>query len=327
MSRPIVAAIDRDALRHNHGVARRHAGTARVWSVVKADGYGHGLLRVAEALADQTDGFALIELDGALALREAGLAQPILMMEGFYAADELPLFAEHRLIPVLHCLEQVDRLERAGLPVRLPVCLKINSGMNRLGFDAAELEAALERLRGAAVAGPISLMSHFADADEERGIAWQLSRFEAMRAGRPYRVTLANSAAAEIGLRPVMTLKSALIGVQALRAGDRVGYGGAFSADHDMRIGVVACGYGDGYPRHAPTGTPILVDGRRTRTLGRVSMDKICVDLDGIPGAGIGSPVTLWGEGLPADEVASAAGTVAYQLFCALAGRVPVSER
>jgi alanine racemase len=133
--------------------------------------------------------------------------------------------------------------------------------------------------------------------------------------------------AADIGLRPAMTLKSALIGVQTLRAGDRVGYGGTFAADHDMRIGVVACGYGDGYPRQAPTGTPILVGGRRTRTVGRVSMDKICVDLDGIPGAAIGTPVTLWGEGLPADEVASAAGTVAYELFCALAGRVPVSTR
>ena len=356
MSRPIRASIDLDALRHNHDLARRYAGDARIWSVVKANGYGHGLLRVAAALADRTDGFALIELDGALALRQAGIDKPILMMEGFYDGDELLLYAEHRLTPVLHTLDQVDLLERAGLPTRLPVCLKLNTGMNRLGLDAAELELALAHLQGSGVAGAISLMTHFADADDERGVAEQLGRCLAMRGNRPLPLTMANSAAllrfpetvgdwvrpgimlygsspfpamqsaAEIGLRPVMTLESALIGVQDLRAGDRVGYGGAFVADGPMRIGIVAGGYGDGYPRHAPTGTPVLVNGQRSRTLGRVSMDKICVDLAGIGDAGIGAPVTLWGEGLPADDVATAAGTVAYELYCALATRVPVVE-
>ncbi len=357
MVRPTHAVIDLDALRHNHGVVRSRCGRARVWSVVKANGYGHGLLRVAGALAGSTDGFALIELDGALALREAGIEQPILMMEGYYDSNELPLFAEHRLIPVLHTLDQVDMLERAGLPMRMPVCLKLNTGMNRLGLDAQELQLALDHLQGAGVAGTISLMTHFADADEERGIAEQLERFNAMRRNRPFPVTMANSAALlrfpesvgdwvrpgimlygsspfparqtadALGLRPVMTLSSELIGVQDLQPGDRVGYGGAFVADKPMRIGVVACGYGDGYPRHAPTGTPVVVAGQRTRTLGRVSMDKLCVDLEGVTGARIGSPVTLWGDGLSADDVAAAAGTVSYELLCALAARVPVIER
>jgi alanine racemase len=356
MYRPIRAHIDTEALRRNLEIARRHCGAAKIWSVVKANAYGHGLLRVARALADHSDGFAVIEFDSALALRDAGIELPILMMEGFYSSEELPLFAEHRLTPVLHTLDQVDALERAGLPMRIPVYLKLNTGLNRLGLDASELELALEHLENTGAGGPITLMTHFADADEERGIAEQLSKFEEMRGERPLAVTLANSAAllrfpesigswvrpgimlygaspfparqsAEaLGLQPVMTLTSELIGVQSLKPGDRVGYGGTFAAEEEMRIGVVACGYADGYPRHAPTGTPIVVGGKRTRTLGRVAMDKICVDLSNVPDAAVGTPVTLWGVGLPADDVATAAGTVAYELFCALAPRVTVIE-
>ncbi len=359
MPRPIRATIDCGALRHNHDIARQHAGAASIWTVVKANGYGHGLLRVAAALADRTDGYALIELDSAIALRAAGISQPILMMEGFYAAAELPLFVEHGLTAVLHCSAQVDMLLGAALPDRLPLCLKLNTGMNRLGFGPDEFALALERVATSGIASSIMLMSHFADADEQRGVAEQLSCFRAMRGDHAYPVTLANSgallrysettggrgdwvrpgimfygsspfpwlkSAADLGLLPVMTLASELIGVQRLAAGDRVGYGGSFVADQSMRIGMVACGYGDGYPRHAPTGTPILVGGQRTRTLGRVSMDKIAVDLTGIDAAGIGTPVTLWGEGLPADDVAAAAGTVSYELFCALNARVPIIE-
>jgi alanine racemase len=359
MSRPICATINSGALRHNFEIARHCAGAASIWAVIKANGYGHGLLRVANALAGLADGYALIELDAALALREFGVGAPILMMEGFYDPDELPLFAEHRLTPVLHCLEQVEMLLRAGLPTKLPLCLKLNTGMNRLGFGGDAFPAVLERIAASDLASSIMLMSHFADADEQRGIAEQFARFRAMRGDHVYPFTLANSgallrfpetvgghgdwvrpgimlygsspfpwlkSAAEIGLRPVMTLTSELIGLQQISAGDRVGYGGNFVADHSMRIGLVACGYGDGYPRHAPTGTPILVGNRRTRTVGRVSMDKIAVDLADIADAGIGSPVTLWGEGLPADEVAAAAGTVSYELFCALSARVPVIE-
>lgn len=359
MSRPIRASIDLDALRHNYGVAREHAGKASVWAVVKANAYGHGLLRVARALVDAADGFALIELGGAIALREAGITQPILLLEGFYDADELPLFAQHRLTPVVHSLHQVKLLAASRLPTRLPVYLKLNTGMNRLGLNADEIGTALQALQASAQVGSISMMTHFADADsgqEGRGIAGQMSAFDAMRGAHGFPLSLANSAAllrypeslgdwaragimlygsspfpelrsaVALGLRPAMTLQSELIAVRDLSAGERIGYGGVFQASAAMKVGIVACGYADGYPRHAPTGTPVLVSGQRTRTLGRVSMDKICVDLTEIPAAGIGSPVILWGKGLSADLVAAAAGTVSYELFCALAARVPVVE-
>ena len=361
MVRPVRARLDWRALRHNHGVVRRHAGGSRVWSVVKADAYGHGLLSAARALGDATDGFALVELEGAMALRDAGFSHPILMLEGLYQADELPLFAELELIPVLHTLWQVDALTDACLPLRLPVYLKLNSGMNRLGFNEDEFTAALARLAAADCVASVTLMTHFADADEARGIHQQLERFRAMAGSRELPVSLANSAALlrfpeavgdwvrpgimlygsspfpvmksadELDLRPVMTLESELIAVRELEPGDAVGYGSSFVAEKPMRVGVVACGYADGYPRQAPTGTPVQIGGRRTRTLGRVSMDKICVDLSGLPAnIGVGDTVTLWGgEGnmyLPADDVATAAGTVAYELFCALAARVPIIE-
>ncbi len=361
MPRPIRARLDWSALRHNHRIARSHSGSARVWSVVKADAYGHGLLSAARALADLTDGFAIVELEGAMALRDAGIAHPILMLEGPYQADDLPLFAELQLTPVLHTPWQVDALAEARLPIRLPVYLKLNTGMNRLGFNADEFTIALGRLTAADCIASVTLMTHFADADEARGIHRQLGRFRAMAGDYALPVSLANSAAllrfpgavgdsvrpgimlygsspfpamksaAELDLRPVMTLESELIAVRELAPGDAVGYGSSFVAEHAMRVGVVACGYADGYPRHAPTGTPINVAGNRTRTLGRVSMDKICVDLSGLPPeVGVGDTVTLWGgEGemhVPADEVATAAGTVAYELFCALAARVPVID-
>jgi alanine racemase len=266
----------------------------------------------------------------------------------------LATYAEYDLTPVVHSLAQVDVFRRYALPVRLPVYLKLNTGMNRLGFDADDLETALALLMPCA--GAISLMTHFADADGETGVSEQLVRFDAMRKGRNYSISLANSAAllryagtrgdwarpgimlygsspfpeiqsAEaLGLQPVMTLSSELIAIRDIFPGDHIGYGGIFAATAPMRIGIVACGYADGYPRQAPTGTPILVDGRRTRTLGRVSMDKICVDLSDLPAANVGTPVTLWGEGRSADEVAMPAGTVSYELFCAVAARVPFAE-
>lgn len=361
-ARPIRVRFDKAALRQNYAVARRHAGAAKLWCVVKANGYGHGLMRVAGALADLADGFALIELESAAALRAAGVHQPILMLEGFYDAAELPRFVEYGLTPALHCAAQVRAFCAAALPARLPVYLKLNTGMNRLGLDAGELGPALEALAASDNAGPIALMTHFADADGARGIAEQMRCFGAMRGdprARSLSASLANSAAllrfpearadwarpgimlygsspfpersaASLGLASVMTLESELIAVREIAAGEHVGYGCTFTAERPMKIGVVACGYADGYPRHAPTGTPILVDGRRTRTLGRVSMDKLCVDLTDVPDAVAGSPVTLWGRfgevGLPADDVAAAAGTISYELFCAVAARVPVVE-
>ncbi len=357
MSRPIRATLDLSALRGNFSIARQSAQGAALWAVIKADAYGHGLMRAAEALDDLADGYALLDLDDAVALREAGFRQPILLLEGFFEADELPLFAEYGLTPVVHTLEQAEMLTSSALPARLPVYLKLNTGMNRLGLSAEEFHPVLTALETSPSVSGITLMTHFADADLERGIAWQMARFEEATQGCAHKVSLANSAAllrypevrrgwarpgimlygaspfpqdesAEaLGLRPVMTLSSQIVAVQELKVGERVGYGGIFAADGPMRLGIVACGYADGYPRHAPSGTPILVEGRRTRTVGRVSMDMIMVDLDGIPDAGIGSPVVLWGEGLPVDDVATAAGTVSYELLCALTARVPVIEK
>ena len=361
MPRPIRARLDWRALRHNHSVVRRHAGKAKVWSVLKADAYGHGLLGAARALQEVTDGFALVELEGALALREAGFAQPILMLEGPYQADDIALMAELELIPVLHTAWQVEALVEAALPRRIPVYLKLNTGMNRLGFNGDEFRLALDRLAAADCLDSVVLMTHFADADEERGIADQLAEFRRIGGRVALPASLANSAAilrfpeshadwvrpgimlygsspfpamkaaVELDLQPVMTLESELLAVRELQPGDAVGYGARFVAEATMRVGIVACGYADGYPRHAPTGTPVNVAGHRTRTLGRVSMDKLCVDLTGLPAnLGVGATVTLWGgEGaayVAADDVATAAGTVAYELFCALAARVPIEE-
>ncbi len=354
MSRPIRAVIDLAALRHNLGVARRRAGRAHLWAVVKANAYGHGLDRAVDALSGDTDGFALIELESAMRLRERGVSAPLLMLEGFYAADELPLFARHRLIPVLHRPDQIAALLAMDWPADLPVYLKINSGMNRLGLNAADLAAAKSALSERRI--ETVLMTHFADADGPRGIDWQLERFAAMTVGMNATTSLGNSAtilrypasvgewarpgimlyggspfaeisAADLGLEPVMTLQSQIIAVQTLKPGESVGYGCTFTAERAMRIGIVACGYADGYPRHAPTGTPVLVDGLRTRTLGRVSMDKLCVDLTDLPEKlAVGETATLWGDGLAADEVAAAAGTISYELFCALSPRVPIVE-
>jgi alanine racemase len=355
MPRPISARIDLAALRHNYLVAKKHAGSAKAWAVVKANAYGHGLQRSVKALAEVADGFALLDLAEAVALRDAGVRQPILLLEGFFEPADISLCAEYGLIPVIHSVEQLAMLRNAGLPVRLPVYLKLNTGMNRLGITPAQLPAARRELAASHAIGAVTLMTHFAEADGGRGIAAQMGRFAQMSEGWACPVSLANSAAilrhpqtacdwvrpgimlygsspfadesaAELGLQPVMTLESRIIGVQDIAVGERVGYGGLFVAERPTRVGIVACGYADGYPRHAPSGTPILVAGQRTETLGRVSMDMLACDLTEIPEAGLDSPVTLWGDGLPTDEVAASAGTISYELFCALAQRVPVVE-
>lgn len=352
MSRPIQARIDLSALRYNLGVVRRHT-TARVMAVIKANAYGHGLLPAAQALRE-AEGYALLDVGEAVALREAGFRQPILLLEGFFARDELPLLAEYEISTVIHSLSQLEWLDAYPRRNGLSVWLKVNSGMNRLGFTPQEYPMVLERLRSHRAVRDVTLMTHFAQADEAPGVAKQLALFEQLTANQRLPRSLSNSAAilrhpaahgdwvrpgimlygsspfaeinaTEFGLRPVMTLSSELISVRELKAGDAVGYGATFRAERSMRIGTVACGYADGYPRHASTGTPILVDGQRTRTLGRVSMDMLAVDLNELPDARVGSPVVLWGEGMPVDEVARAAGTLSYELLCALAPRVPVS--
>ena len=355
MPRPTTATIDLGALRHNLAVARRCAPRSRVLAVVKADAYGHGLLRAARTLHD-ADGFALLELEAAVRLRETGEARRIVLLEGCFEARDLPLLVEHRLVTVVHGDEQIDMLEQFRGGARIDVLLKINTGMNRLGFTPSAAPGALARLARVDAVGEIELMTHFASADDARGVAWQMAAFEDAVRGSGLVRCLANSAAilrypdthfdwvrpgimlygcspfaeqvgAELGLRPVMTLESRLIAVQRLRHGDSVGYGGTYTAGREMRIGVVACGYADGYPRHAPSGTPVVVDGRMTGTVGRVSMDMLCVDLSDMPDAGIGARVVLWGEENPIENVAAAAGTVGYELMCALASRVRVVER
>jgi alanine racemase len=353
--RPTRATVDLSALEHNLAVARRHAPGARVFAVIKANAYGHGLARAARAFA-AADGFGLVELDAAVRLREAGYTQRIALLEGFFEPRELDVIAEHGLVSAVHCIEQVRMLEASHLKARVDVMLKINTGMNRLGFEPADFPEALERLRRHPAVASITLMTHFANADDARGIAAPLAVFERLAAGQDLPWSLANSATVlrfpqahadwirpgimlygcspfsgrvgvDDGLRPAMTLESELISVRNLAPGESVGYGGAYIAERAMRTGIVACGYGDGYPRHAPTGTPVLVGGRLTRTLGRVSMDMLCVDLALNEDAGVGTRAVLWGEGNPVEHVAEAAGTVGYELLCALAPRVRVLEK
>lgn len=358
MPRPIRATIFPDAVRHNLSVARRCAPNAKVWSIVKANAYGHGIARVFEGLRG-TDGFGLLDLDEAVRLRELGWEGPTLLLEGFFKPEDIAVLTQYRLTTAVHCEEQLRMLELARPTGPLAIQLKMNTGMNRLGFRPEQYRAAWERARAMPGIGSIIHMMHFSDADGPRGIAHQVTAFDGAVDGLPGEACLANSAAtlwhptthrhwvrpgimlygasptgiaadvAPFDLRPAMALTSEIIGVQQLNAGDSVGYGSRFTADRAMRIGVVACGYADGYPRHAPgwgdVFTPVLVDGVRTRMVGRVSMDMITVDLTPCLNANIGAPVTLWGPGLSIDEVAAASGTVGYELMCAVAPRVPVS--
>lgn len=352
MSRPILASIHPQAVRHNYAIAKKAAPYSRVLAVVKANAYGHGLDRVAAALP-HADGFATLETDGATRLREARPDVPVLLLEGFFSPADLRHAAEIGLASSVHNAEQLRMLELEGLPRPIDIWLKINTGMNRLGFKPAAVADVLERLRKTGKARSITLMTHFATSDGPQGIQEAMREFAEVTRGITLPRSVANSAAilahpgshldavrlgialygatpfsdrpaASFGLQPAMTLSSEIISVQELKPGDVVGYGASFECERAMRIGVVACGYADGYPRHAPTGTPVLVGGARTRTVGRVSMDMITVDLTPVPGAGVGTPVVLWGEGMPVDEVALAAGTVGYELVCAVAPRVPV---
>jgi alanine racemase len=354
MSRPIRASICLAALRHNYAVAKRTAPRSRVYAVVKANAYGHGLEWVTRALAD-ADGFATVELEGAIATRDRGYRGPILLLEGFFEASELDAIEHGNLASVVHNEEQLRMLEAASLGDPIDVFFKINTGMNRLGFAPEVARDCLARLERAKSVKSITLMTHFATADGPEGIAEAMRRFDAVTQGIPKPRSAANSAAifahpeshadvarlgiglygatpfadrgaASLGLKPVMTLTSELIAVQEVMPGEAVGYGATFKVERPMKIGVVACGYADGYPRHAPPGTPVLVGGARAQVAGRVSMDLITVDLATVRDAHVGTPVTLWGEDLPIDDVATSAGTVGYELMCALAPRVPKVE-
>ena len=385
MPRPIQATVHSDALSHNLQRARAAAPDARVWAVVKANAYGHGIERVFDALR-AADGFALLDLDEAQRVRDLGWRGPVLLLEGAFEQRDLELCSRLGLWHVVHCDEQIDMLATHKTQVPHRVFLKMNSGMNRLGFKPAPFRAAWNRLAALPQVEEISLMTHFSDADADRvggdGIAHQVHAFVQATHDLPGERSLCNSAAtlrhaqrmlsgaerlsadwvrpgiavygsapdhpahtsAEWGLRPAMTLSSRLIAVQQVEAGDTVGYGSTFTASTRMRIGVVACGYADGYPRHAPgtleTGAPVLVSGVRTRLVGRVSMDMLTVDIGpvdaalaqrGCEAASIGAEVVLWGCSasgavLPVDEVAQAAGTISYELLCAVARRVAFNE-
>ncbi len=351
-------AIDLAALRHNLGRARAAAPDSRILAAIKANGYGHGLVRVAAAL-DEADGFGVACLAEALQLREAGIRQPIVLLEGFFAADELAAISRHQLITAVHHEAQLTMLEQCRLERPIPVWLKVDSGMHRLGFPPGQVAAVWSRLAACPnVAEVVGCMTHLANADnlEDAATRRQLTCFAGATAGLPGARSIANSAALlgwpesrsewvrpgimlygvspflggrgeQHGLRPAMTLSSELIAVNRLQAGDAVGYGGAFVCPEVMPVGVVAAGYGDGYPRHAPNGTPVLVNGRRVPLVGRVSMDMITVDLRGQPEAKPGDPVVLWGEGLPVEEVAESAGTIPYELLCRVMPRVELVEQ
>lgn len=361
MPRPLFATIHLDSMQHNLARARSCAPLAKIWAVVKADAYGHGLERALRGFAT-ADGLALVELESAIRLRELGWIKPILLLEGFFEAADVPMLAEHNIATAVHSIEQVKLLEYTQLYRPIDVYLKMNTGMNRLGFPPAEYAAAWQRLRAIRDVRSITHMTHFANADElehpRLTIAEQVRRFQLGAADLAGERSLSNSggvlhqaeladqlsndwvrpgimlyggtpggrSAQDFGLRPTMTLRSEVIGIQHIGPGDTVGYGSRFEAEGPMTIGVVACGYADGYPRSAPHGTPVIVDGVRTTLVGRVSMDMMTVDLTPIPNARIGSKVTLWGDGLPIDDVAQAAGTIGYELMCALAPRVRVTE-
>jgi alanine racemase len=381
MTRPIEALIHPAALAHNLAQARACAPHAKVWAVIKANAYGHGIERAFDGLRG-ADGLALLDLAEAERVRALGWRGPVLLLEGVFEPRDLELCSRLSLWHVVHCEQQIDWLARHKTRQGHRVFLKMNSGMNRLGFAPQAFGGAWTRLSALPQVDEISLMTHFSDADTDRddasSLAHQLRTFERVTHDLPGERCLANSAAllrhaqaaavradwVRAGivcygsapdhplhdirhwrLRPAMTLRSKLIATQQLQPGDTVGYGSTFVADAPLRIGIVACGYADGYPRHCPTGTPILVDGVRTRTIGRVSMDMLTVDLTPVPTAAFGSEVTLWGCGpaptdptgpgapgtpgaathsvLPIDEVARAGGTIGYELMCALAPRVP----
>ena len=367
MPRPIQALIHPEALRHNLAVLRKSAPDARLWAVVKANAYGHGIEHVFAALAG-ADGFALLDFDEARRLRALGWRGPILLLEGVFELRDLEVCSRLDLWHTVHCEAQIDMLAAHKTHVPQRVFLKINSGMNRLGFAPHQARAAWTRLNALPQVDEISLMTHFSDADGPIGIATQAQAFQTSTSDLPGERCLSNSAAVlrhklharqagqslpasdwvrtgialygsapDFGqsdaipteLQAAMSLRSQVIAIQQLQAGDTVGYGSSFAAQRSMRIGIVACGYADGYPRNCGTGTPILVDGQTSRTIGRVSMDMLAVDLSELPASAQGAEVTLWGYAssgalLPIDAVAQAGGTVAYELMCALAARVPV---
>lgn len=353
MTRPARARINLSALQHNFNLARQAAADSQIMAVIKADGYGHGMTQVAAALQG-ADAFAVASIEEALALRAAGISKPVVLLEGVFSKEELQLADQHRLQLVVHHEIQIDWLETAALEQPVRVWLKVDTGMHRLGVAPEQARTIYNRLAALnCIDAKPGWMSHLACADEpERPeTGEQIKHFESVVRQQPGERSLANSAAlltrtdahydwvrpgimlygcspfavgfdCPVPLKPVMTLSTQLITVQPRKAGEVIGYGGSFRCTEDMLVGVAAIGYGDGYPRHASTGTPVLVNGQRCNLIGRVSMDMITIDLSQLADACPGDPVIMWGEDLAVDEVARHAGTIGYELLCGITARV-----
>ncbi|AFH93457.1 alanine racemase [Providencia stuartii] len=348
------ALINRRALRHNLQRVRELAPHSRLIAIVKANAYGHGLTEVSTTLEDLVDGFGVARLKEALALRERGITAPIVLLEGFFEHSDLPLLVEHQIDTVIHCVEQLVMLEATELANPIKVWMKLDTGMHRLGVLPQDAEAFYQRLQACKnVKHPINIISHFCQADEpelpttanqihcfkqfvankagEKSIAasagillWPDAHYDWVRPGIiMYGASPQEGTSAEhFGLQSVMTLKSTLIAVREHAAGQCVGYGATWCSQRDTRLGVVAIGYGDGYPRSAPSGTPVLVNGRKVPIVGRVSMDMITVDLGPNANDKVGDEVILWGKSLPVEEIAAQTGIINYELLTKLTSRV-----
>jgi alanine racemase len=352
MTRPARACINLSALQHNFNRVNQSAPASRVMAIIKANAYGHGLTRIAQGLP-RAAAFGVACVNEAITLREAGFDRRIVLLEGPFAADELRLISGYHLDVVIHHREQLAMLEKVSCRRPLNVWLKLDSGMNRLGFEPSAVAEVVTRLDNIGHIGELRFMSHLACADDsaddytatqielfrdavaalagERSLAnsaavlaWKAAQLDWVRPGiMLYGASpLLGTTAAALDLQPVMTLETALIAVNTHPKGARVGYGGDWVCPETMPVGVAAIGYGDGYPRHAPAGMPVLVNGKRAPLIGRVSMDMVCIDLRGHQDAAVGATVTLWGDGLPVDEVAGMAGTIAYELLCHINSRV-----
>ncbi len=353
MSFPL-ATIDAAALRHNLGIVRQLAPNSRVLAVIKADAYGHGMVGTAKALAD-ADGFGVARLNEALSLRSSGVIQKVVLLEGVATPEEVRQAALHNLEMVVHSFNQVAMLEQVASGVQFDVWLKIDTGMNRLGFRGEDFPLALRRLQSCAAVRSLRLMTHFANADvaDEPSTEKQLRQFESLVHSLSFERSIANSAGIisrpdarvewvrpglmlygisplgeastrELGLLPAMRLITSLIAVRTLKKNEAVGYGSNWQAENEARIGIAAIGYGDGYPRTMRNGAPVLVDGSEASIAGRVSMDMISIDITHLPNAQVGSEVVLWGRGLPVERVAPFADTLAYELLCRVTERVAV---
>jgi alanine racemase len=348
------AYLSAGALKHNLGVVRRLAPTSRVMAVIKANAYGHDVVPTARALKD-ADALAVARLEEALTLRAAGVANTIVLLEGVFSSSELETAARERLDLVVHSFEQLSLLESWTRADRFSVWIKVDTGMNRLGFRTEDFAQVLDRARRLRAVGTLRFMTHLASADERANSITpaQIERFDALTAEVGCERSIANSAgliawpqarvdwvrpgimlygispfadadAASLGLRPVMSLLTQLIARRTVRAGESVGYGATWRAQRDTTVGILATGYGDGYPRGVPSGTPVLVDGIEVPIAGRVSMDMIAVDLTSAPKVEVGADVVLWGDCLPVERIAACANTIPYELVCGLSQRVAV---